>query len=102
MSEKPTSTANCGKWPRDPGFPCMAKNLFRAGARVVSAAAGGHKVRVSKEVAEFRYAICQTCKYFDKERTRCKLCGCRMSGVLGKVQWATETCPANPPKWEAI
>ena len=102
MSEPVYSKANCGRWPRDPSYPCMARNLFRAGVRIVSAAATGERVRVSEEIAQKRLSICKACKYFDNNRVRCKLCGCRMGGVVGKVQWATEQCPASPPKWKAV
>lgn len=98
MSGTP-NRANCGKWPRDPTMKCMARNAFNAATRIITASVTGERVRVSPEVAESRLAVCRGCNYFDSDRVRCKLCGCRMSGVLGKVQWATEACPANPPKW---
>lgn len=98
--EKDTSTAYCGRWP--PDKRCKAKNLWKAGTRIVKASATGKKVRVSKEVQNERIEICKSCEKYDQKRSRCKLCGCFLSGVAAKTAWATERCPLKPPKWDRV
>ena len=49
---------------------------------------------VSKEEGDRRRKICNTCEYFDKDRNRCKKCGCALKA---KIAFKSARCPLN--KW---
>jgi hypothetical protein len=71
-----------------------AKNLARAGGRVVKAVVKGRRVVVSDEERDSRLEICQGCEFFSG--MTCLKCGCI---ALFKSRLATEHCPLVPPKW---
>jgi hypothetical protein len=49
----------------------------------------------AKDYAQ-RVGACEACEHFNKEKARCKLCGCL---VEYKARWKTTSCPDVPPKW---
>lgn len=51
-------------------------------------------VMATEEKAETRMNICAACKCFEKESSRCSLCGCFMNV---KVRIDSTKCPIN--KW---
>ena len=63
----------------------------------------GKPVRNDEEVARL-LAICKACDYFDP-RGKCVLCGCYVNvgknAAFNKLRMATESCPADPPRWDA-
>lgn len=78
----------------------MALNLAGAMMRTGGAALAGQPVRAPEEVQTERLAVCAACSDFIPDENRCGLCGCKTKGwVLNKIKWATERCPASPPKW---
>ena len=84
-------------------FPPLAKqaaNFVSAVGRVASAAAAGSQVLVVDDERARRAAACAACEHHSDGR--CTLCGC-CSGtwrlVLDKTKYATERCPATPPRW---
>lgn len=85
-------------------FPSLGRQLRNAAlaaGRVVAAAASGERVMAPNAVRIARLLACDTCEHL--AGGRCKLCGCCVGGtVLDKAMWATEGCPARPPKWERI
>ena len=44
-----------------------------------------------------RLEMCASCEHLDKEKSKCKRCGCYMPV---KAKWATADCPVN--KWKKI
>lgn len=80
----------------------VMRNALKATVRIGWGAARGQKVRVSEQVQSERLEICRRCKWLDADKMRCNLCGCRMKGIMGKTAWATESCPASPPKWHKV
>lgn len=80
--------------PSLPSMTQMAKNVTASLARTVKAAARGQSVRLSKEEADRRLAICQTCQFFRTVDQRCSKCGCFMAV---KTYLRAETCPVG--KW---
>jgi hypothetical protein len=69
--------------------------------------AAGRPMRSTTRISEI-FEICQTCEHFRRHAANdegtCQICGCRlrrMGGLLNKIQMATESCPAMPPKWNA-
>lgn len=54
--------------------------------------------RTSKEERKKRYAICQSCEFFDN--SSCIQCGCPISRhekFISKLDWANQHCPVG--KW---
>jgi hypothetical protein len=88
---------------REAPLPPLAgqlRNAARATARLARAIATGARVFVSPETAAARLAACQTCPHYRLSDARCALCGCCLGRpLLDKLRLATETCPANPPRW---
>jgi len=70
-----------------PPFLKQFENFTGAGLRTGLTLAEGKTPFVSQEEAEYRWEICQTCKYL--EGTRCLKCGCSMK-VKSKL--STEWC----------
>jgi uncharacterized paraquat-inducible protein A len=50
-----------------------------------------------------RYNICSACTEFDKIRSECSVCGCRITTkrqFMNKLAWADQSCPLS--KWTEI
>ena len=86
--------------PPSPGALEKAARLAAATAKWIAA---GWPVRSNEEVQRLYNDVCQPCPHFQRkdEKTRCALCGCRLNTTRGmnKLLWATESCPANPPRF---
>lgn len=57
--------------------------------------------RCTQEQIDARFAICQTCEFFDGRA--CRQCGCpvvREKQFVSKLSWANEKCPAG--KWGPV
>lgn len=78
-----------------PSLATMATNLAGAVGRLVRTAAKGEALLVPADVLAERRRICGECPQFDRQRGRCRLCGC--GGA--KLHLATEICPDKPPRW---
>jgi hypothetical protein len=74
------------------------KNVSAAAMRAGNALATGRFPVATKEAAAQRKAICETCEFFRPQDERCShpKCGCF---TQVKVWFASEHCPAAPPKW---
>lgn len=53
--------------------------------------------RCGEDVKEFRLAICNACPDYDRERRRCRLCGCSMNAKAGD---ARAQCPKG--RWGPV
>ncbi len=54
----------------------------------------------SNEEIQRRYNICQGCELFDKVKSQCLHCGCRITQkreFFNKLAWADQKCPVG--KW---
>jgi len=71
-----------------PGLMAQAVSLARAATGVLKV--------VAPEVAAARLAACDGCDLLDRERMRCRSCGCF---VKAKAQMSGERCPVG--KWDA-
>jgi len=107
---------NCGYQARRAGVRrnCRAPNpsaLPSIFARVSSWAtalgnwmAAGRPVRTDAEV-EALATICESCDRYDPVAQLCKTCGCPAkrdgSAWRNKLRMATESCPLDPPLWQA-
>lgn len=68
----------------------MAKNVSLAAGRSLGALVTGQKVEVPADVLAQRKSACASCEYWNKEKARCKLCGCATNY---KLLLAREECP---------
>jgi len=53
----------------------------------------------SEEQYKERITLCVECPEFKPATKSCGLCGCHMPV---KAKWKTASCPATPPKWDAL
>jgi hypothetical protein len=67
-------------------------NALKASGRALQALGTGKGVKVADEVLKSRKTICEGCEDFDKQRGRCKACGCF---TKFKLMLKTEQCPRN-------
>lgn len=86
----------------EPGLITKVKHYAISVARWNAA---GSPVRPTEEIGRI-FSICESCEHYAKaSRPHCKLCGCSLSklpnGLLNKIAMATESCPLDPPRWNA-
>jgi hypothetical protein len=80
----------------------QALNLAGAAVRIAARAATGAPVLVPADVLAARQAQCRACEHFRQSDWRCALCGCCTGRpLLDKLLYASESCPAAAPKWQA-
>jgi hypothetical protein len=79
---------------KEPSITQQAQNLVDDTAKVIQMAIDSGQVLVSEEVKATRFAICQQCDKFNKDKNTCLLCGCRMKI---KTVLAASSCPMK--KW---
>ena len=80
--------------------PGIAQRVVNFAAAVSQHVAAGAPMASAEDVAA-RFAICQTCQFFDGKA--CTQCGCpvvRERQFLSKLSWADQACPVD--KWPAI
>jgi len=70
------------------------------GAALIRWRNAGKPVRPPEEQAAI-LKICISCQFFRHNGAKCELCGCGLKLGGEKLSWATEACPAVPPKWPA-
>lgn len=87
--------------PRGPGIVRQAISYAQSMAAWVAA---GRPTRDAQERSRIYNDVCVPCENFQGKMRggRCKLCGCSLNINGQKIAWATEQCPANPPKWLAV
>ena len=88
-------------YPRAKPVPFLTKVVNFTKAAVKHVAAGAP--RCTDEQIATRHAICVACPHYRNEA--CGLCGCpvvREENYLSKLSWADQSCPDNPPRWEAV
>ena len=54
---------------------------------------------VTSEQYADRLDTCIKCPFINKEKMRCKICGCVLEH---KAKWSTTICPDKPPRWEDL
>lgn len=82
---------------RGPTMPELIANFGKATARWVKAG----KPVVPEEIFQARLDTCMSCNHAaikDGVFKKCNLCGCHAK----KLEWATEKCPDDPPRWKAL
>lgn len=85
----------CSKARKEPTMIEKAVSFTRAIVKHV--ATGAH--HASPEVQAERELSCFSCSHLDKAKDRCAVCGC--VAMKTKRSWADQSCPLNPPRWEA-
>lgn len=80
-----------------PDYPALSMQLWSYKEALVRWKKAGYPVRTDEEVKEIHEKKCVPCSWYDKDKKRCKGCGCRVSAgsvaVLNKIKMATEHCP---------
>jgi hypothetical protein len=78
----------------------LAQRATRFSVALARHALDGFTPATTETIAS-RLAICQQCEHL--KDGACGLCGCNCNngGLLNKLAWASESCPDNPPRWQA-
>lgn len=95
--------------PAAPGLPAMAVKAGKAYARWIAAG----RPKLSAEQINQRQEACDSCpnQVTKNGHNTCGLCGCPLGNVSylwgsverpGKLEMATETCPAVPSRWPEL
>ncbi len=77
-----------------PSYVQMARNAGSSLLRNSISVVQGNDLRLSKEEAERRQNICNSCPFFEKSSSRCGKCGCYLAV---KTYLKAEHCPVG--KW---
>jgi hypothetical protein len=84
-----------GKGVKD--YPPMSLQLWNYKEALQRWWEAGRPTRTDEEVTQILNDFCHKCDWFDKDRKRCKGCGCRVTdggfAVTNKVRMKTEKCP---------
>lgn len=59
--------------------------------------------KATRSEIQYRYSICIECDQYEKQKSRCGVCGCNIenkSKFLNKLAWADQECPIG--KWPKI
>jgi hypothetical protein len=82
-------------------YPALTVQLMNYQNALRKWQAGGRPVRSPEEIKDILETHCKGCDWYDKEKSRCKGCGCRVSeggmAIFNKIKMATEHCPLE--KW---
>jgi hypothetical protein len=84
-------------YPKAPEKPSLAQRAVNFATAAASHVAAGAPAASSEEVSR-RFAICQTCEFYDGKA--CTKCGCpvvREKQYISKLSWADQSCPVG--KW---
>jgi glycosyltransferase involved in cell wall biosynthesis len=98
-ARKPKTHRQCGV-----EHPATAKEMLRGYAAALARWLGaGRPTRTDAETDRL-FEVCEQCPRYDRDRSACSLCGCRVSrggwAVVNKIRMATEDCPLG--KWAAM
>lgn len=90
-----------------PARKSFAGKVYSYAAAAARWTAAGQPKRTEAE-QQAVLEICKACPLFEphpkKPESRpgkCGMCGCKLNLKSGKVAWATESCPDDPPRWRA-
>jgi len=89
------------KGPLPPEYPPLSVQLWTYKEALIKWNKAGRPTRSQEEVEEIHKTHCMPCEWYDKEKKRCRGCGCTVSvgsiAVLNKIKMGTEHCPKE--KW---
>jgi len=85
-----------------PEYPALSMQLWLYKEALLRWNQAGRPTRSDEEVKEIHDKYCTHCSWYDKEKKRCKGCGCKVTvgsvAVFNKIKMATEKCPQG--LWE--
>lgn len=80
-----------------PNYPPMSMQLWAYKEALLKWQKAGRPTRSQEEVDRIHEQYCSKCDWYDKEKKRCKGCGCKVTSssmaVFNKIKMATEHCP---------
>lgn len=78
-------------------FPPLSIQLWTYKEALIRWNKAGRPTRSQAEVERIHEKCCKPCEWYDKEKQRCKGCGCKVTigsvAVFNKLKMATEKCP---------
>jgi len=85
----------------DHKYPQLTVQLWNYKEAFIKWMRAGKPVRTKEEVEHIHTTWCDPCEWYDKQRKRCKGCGCKVTlgsvAIMNKIKMGTEHCPKN--KW---
>lgn len=80
-----------------PEYPALSMQLWLYKEALMRWNKAGRPTRSDEEVKHIHDTHCANCAWYDKEKHRCKGCGCKVTvgsvAVFNKIKMATESCP---------
>ena len=80
-----------------PEYPAMTMQIWLYKEALLKWNKAGRPTRTDEEVKAIHEKFCTPCAWYDKDKKRCKGCGCKVTvgavAVLNKLKMATEHCP---------
>ena len=80
-----------------PGFPPLGMQILAYKEALSRWIKAGRPTRSQEEVDRIHKDVCTPCEWYDKEKKRCRGCGCKVTtsalAVTNKLKMATEHCP---------
>lgn len=80
-----------------PDYPPMTMQMWTYKEALLRWAKAGRPKRTQEEVEQLHSQFCSKCEWYDKEQSRCKGCGCKVTlgglAVFNKLKMKTEKCP---------
>jgi hypothetical protein len=89
--------------PENPSFIASASRYVQAYAKW---RAEGKPIVPLPQIIE-RFRVCSSCPLYNDVTSTCTICGCFVNLLhdgqgMNKLEWATEQCSDQPPKWNKI
>ena len=80
-----------------PEYPSLPIQMWLYKEAIKRWIAAGRPTRSKEEVEHIHTTFCKRCDWYDKEKQRCRECGCKVNlgsvAILNKLKMATEHCP---------
>jgi formamidopyrimidine-DNA glycosylase len=80
-----------------PDYPALTVQLLAYKEAIIKWKKAGRPTRSKEEVDRIHNNYCLKCDWYDKEKKRCRGCGCKVTksalAIFNKIKMATEHCP---------
>jgi hypothetical protein len=107
ITERPKAVARCARplpQPLSDQGPTLWQRIWNYVKAKQRWEKAGKPLRSPERVAEIYEQHCAKCPYFKDEVCNHIRCGCPVKKetlTRNKIEWATESCPLDSPKWTA-
>lgn len=80
-----------------PNYPPVSMQLWTYKEALIRWNKAGRPTRTQEEVEHIHKTCCEPCEWYDRDKQRCRGCGCKVTvgsiAVFNKLKMKTEKCP---------